>query len=276
MNFETLLYEVVGHAAYVTLNRPSQGNALNETMHRELLEAWQRINQDDSVWGVVIQGAGADFCIGEDAHEIAEAYRKGGMVSRWAQDEAWLRKHTRPPIFGWPQPQDARPTKPIVTVVHGRCQGSGLMFIANNAITLASEDAEFSLPNVHQGTAPMHELLVLSRTMARTPVLGLALLGKHEKWTAERAWELGLVLEMLPKEKLRQRAEEIVDILLMQNAPLAVQSGFLEWWLSFDTPQGPKRDIAMTYAAENTLTTLDFKEGPRAFAEKRKPRWNAG
>ena len=276
MALETILYEVRDKVAYVTLNRPNQGNALNETMHKELIQTWLRINADDNVWGIVIQGAGNDFCVGEDAQEIAAAYRSGGKVNRWVEDEAWLRKHSRPPIFGWPRPMDALPAKPILTVVQGRCHGAGLMFVANNAFSLASDDAEFSLPNVHQGTAPMHEILVLTRTMARVPVLGLALLGKNSKWTADRARQLGLVLETRPREKLQERVAEIVDMFVNQAGPIAVRAGFLEWWMSFDLPPWERRQVAQTYSGEVSVTTLDFKEGPRAFAEKRKPRWNAG
>ena len=276
MGLETILYEVRDKVAYVTLNRPDQGNALNETMHRELLDAWGRINADENVWGVVIQGAGKDFCIGEDTKEIAEAYRKGGKVARWEKDEQWLKKHSQPPIFGWPRPMDALPAKPILTVVHGRCYGAGLLFVTNCAFTIVSEDAEFSLPNVHLGVAPIHEVLMLTRNMARSPALGLALLGKHEKWTAERAFELGLAIEMIPKEKLEQRKAEVVDMLVNQAGPLAVRAGFLEWWLNFDLPPWRRRDTSQAYASEVSVTTLDFKEGPRAFAEKRKPRWNAG
>ena len=276
MALETIQYEVKDKVAHVTLNRPNHGNALNETMHRELIEAWERINADDNVWAILVQGAGKDFCVGEDAKEIAEAYRHGGKVARWEKDEQWLKKHSQPPIFGWPRPMDALPAKPLVTVVHGRCYGAGMMFVANNAFALAADDAEFSLPNVNQGTAPMHEVLVLTRTMARTPVLGMALLGKHEKMTANRARELGLVIETAPKDKLQLRVAEIMDMLVNQAGPLAVRAGFLEWWLSFDLPAWERRSVAGTYSSEVTVTTLDFKEGPRAFAEKRKPRWNAG
>ena len=276
MGLETIIYEVRNKVAYVTLNRPDHGNALNETMHKELIQTWEAVNADENVWVIVIQGAGKDFCIGEDPHEIAEAYRKGGKVARWAKDEAWLKKHSQPPIFGWPRPMDAFPGKPILTVVQGRCHGTGLMFLANTAVTIASDDAEFSLPQVSQGTAPMQEILVLTRTMARVPVLGLALLGKHGKWTADRARELGVVLETRPRAKLQERVDEVVQMLAYQSAPLAVRAGFLEWWMSFDLPPWERRQVAETYSAEIQVATLDFKEGPLAFAQKRKARWNAG
>lgn len=276
MALETILYEVRDRVAYVTLNRPDQGNALNEQMHHELFDTWNRVNQDDNVWAIVVQGAGKDFCVGEDAEEIAEAYRKGSKVARWAQDEAWLQKLARPPVIGWPRPMDASPLKPLLTVVHGRCHGSGLMFVACNAFTLAADDAEFSLPNVHQGTVPVHEILVLTRTMARSPVLGLALQGKHGKWTAERARQLGLVLETHPSAKLQARVGEIVDMLVNRAAPLAIRAGFAEWWQGFDLPAWEKRDVAQPFSSEVSVTTLDFKEGPRAFAEKRPAHWKAG
>lgn len=275
MAFETLLYDVRDRVAYITLNRPEHGNALNEQMHHELHDAWGRVNDDDNVWAVVVQGAGNDFCIGEDAQEVAEAYQKGGKVARWAQDEAWVRKIARPPIVGWPRPMDGMPAKPLVTVVHGRCHGTGLMFVASNAFTLAADNAEFSLPNVHQGTVPVQEILVLTRTMARSPVLRLALLGKHDKWTADRARQLGLVLETAPSAKVQQRLGELLDMLVNRAAPLAVRAGFVEWWQGFDLPAWEKREVAGPFSSEVSVVSLDFKEGPRAFAEKRQPRWQA-
>ena len=276
MDLETIIYEVRDKVAYVTLNRPDQGNALNETMHKELIQTWEATNADENVWVIVIQGAGKDFCVGEDSHEIAEAYRKGGKVPRWEKDEAWLRKHSQPPIFGWPRPMKAFPAKPTLIVVQGRCHGAGMMFVANAGTILASDDAEFCLPQVNQGTAPLQEILLLSRNMARAPVLGLALLGKNGKWTADRARQLGLVIETRPRAKLQERVDEVVDMLAHQSAPLAVRAGFLEWWMSFDLPPWERRQVAETYSAEIGVTTLDAKEGPLAFAQKRKARWNAG
>ena len=126
----------------------------------------------------MLQGAGDDFCVGEDLDEIAEAYRQDTEVQRWRLDDSWQRKYAgHAPSFGWPDPTKGLPGKPMLTVVHGKCHGSGLMFVVNSDFSIAADGAEFSLPNVHQGTAPVQEVLSLTNSMLRTPVLRLALLG---------------------------------------------------------------------------------------------------
>jgi enoyl-CoA hydratase/carnithine racemase len=269
-------YEVKDRVAYVTLNRPNKGNALNEEMHQELNRTWHRINEDEDVWVVVLQGAGDDFCVGEDLDEIAEAYRQDTEVQRWRLDDSWQRKYAgHAPTFGWPDPTKGLPGKPMLTVVHGKCHGSGLMFVVNADFSIAADDAEFSLPNVHQGTAPVQEVLSLTNSMLRTPVLRLALLGKYEHWTAERARQLGLIFETYPKDAIADRVDELVDILNNKSSPLCVRGAKAGYWGTIDIPYSLAGKLDHIYKAEVRAASEDSKEGPRAFAEKRRPQWKA-
>jgi enoyl-CoA hydratase/carnithine racemase len=277
LTYDTVLYEVKNKVAYVTLNRPDQGNALNEQMHQELNQIWHRINEDDDVWMAVIQGAGKDFCLGEDADEIAEAYRNGTKVDRWLKDEAWQRKYAKGlgPVFGWPEPTLGLPGKPLMATVHGRCHGAGMMMVAHADFAIASDDAEFSLPEVHQGRVPVHEIISLTRSMLRTPVLRLALMGKHDKWTAARARQLGLIFETAPQEKLEGRLAEILDTVVNRSAPLAIRGTRAGWWNTLDLTPAMASKVQHIYLAEVRTGSEDAREGPRAFAEKRQAQWKA-
>lgn len=276
MDYRSIEYRVDDRVAYVTLNRPDHGNALSEQMHAELNSVWHRVNEDDGVWAAVVQGAGDDFCLGEDIDEIAAEYRKGSKVQRWKLDEAWQRKSAgHAPIYGWPEPAQGLPGKPVVAAIHGRCHGSGLMFPTFADFTLAADDAEFSLPNVHQGSAPWLEVLTLGRTMQRPPVMQLALLGKHGKWNAERAHQLGLVFDVQPRAAFRDRVAEVMDLLVNRSAAVSVRAARTGWWNSFNYPRGHDYRIHHIYMAEVRVTSEDAKEGPRAFAEKRRPAWKA-
>lgn len=269
-------YEVKDRVAYVTLNRPKKGNTLNEQMHQELFETWHRVNDDEDVWAVVLQGAGDDFCLGEDLDEIAEAYREGTKPRRWLLDEAWQRKYAgHAPILGYPDPTVGLPGKPMIAAIQGRCHGSALRFVANADFSIAADDAEFSLPGVNQGLAPVQEALSLANGMLRTPVLRLALLGKHEKWTAARALQLGLVFEVHPRAKLGDRIAQLVDTLNTKSSPLCVRGCKAGYWGTIDLPYNLAGKLDHIYKAEVRTASEEAKEGPRAFAEKRPADWKA-
>lgn len=276
MAFSTVDYEVKNLVATITLNRPEQGNAFNEEMHRELNQIWHEVNRDDDVWAAVVRGAGENFCLGEDAREIHDAYQAGGKVERWRLDEAWQRKAAgHAPTFGWPDPTNGLPGKPLVAVVHGRCEGAGMLFPAFADFTIAADDASFALPNVHLGTSPILEVLTLAKTMSRSPVLRLALLGKHDRWTADRARQLGIVVEVAPRDQLDAKVDAILETLTERSAALAVRAARTGWWSTFPYPQGAGFNTHYLYMAEVRVVSEDAKEGPRAFAEKRRPNWKA-
>jgi dehydration protein DpgD len=276
MDLKTVKYEVADRVATITLNRPECGNALNEQMHHELAWCWAEVNRDDDVWAAVIRGAGNDFCVGEDVQEIAEAYGNGTLVERWKLDEAWQRKNAgHAPTYGWPEPTQGIPGKPLVAVVHGRCHGTGVLFAAFADFTIAVDDANFALPEVSLGTAPVLQVLTLARTVVRAPVLQLALLGKHGSWTADRARQLGLVVEMVPQSELEEKIAHILDLLVVRSAALSVRAARTGWWGSFPWGQSEGFNMHYPFMVEVRVVSEDAKEGPRAFAEKRRPVWKA-
>jgi enoyl-CoA hydratase/carnithine racemase len=113
-------------------------------------------------------------------------------------------------------------TKPILTAVNGLCCGAGLDLVTTGDIVIASDQAQFFDPHVSIGLASGREVVRLARVLPRTVALRMALMGRQERMSARRAYELGMVSEVVPHEHLMERAREIAA-LVNRNAPLAVR-----------------------------------------------------
>src|SRR6516162_4498264 len=190
MSFETIIYEVSDRVATITFNRPDQLNAVSPLMVRELREAYDRAERDDEVWTIVVTGSGRAFCAGADVGEIPDD-------GRVVYEEPYLT--TRPQ---WEAPQEATPpfrtmTKPIVTAVNGLCCGAGLDLVTCGDIAIASERAEFFDPHVSIGLVSGREMVRLARVLPTGIAMRVALTGRHERLSAQRAYELGMISEVV-------------------------------------------------------------------------------
>lgn len=266
MDYETIRYEVEDRTATITLNRPDQLNALSPEMVAELRHAYAAAEADDSVWTILVTGTGRAFCAGADVREIPED-------GRVVYDEPYL--STLPQ---WEAPQEGTPpfrsmTKPVVTAVNGICCGAGLDWVTCGDITIASDRAEFFDPHVSIGLVSGREVVRLARVLPMGVALRMALVGRHERMSAPRAFELGMVSEVVEHERLMERAREVVG-LVNRNAPLAVRGTRLAIRKGIDLPLHEAEIMAEAFR-ERVLRTDDAREGPAAFMDKREPRWTA-
>ena len=161
--------------------------------------------------------------------------------------------------------------KPIVTAVNGLCCGAGLDLVTCGDITIASDRAEFFDPHVSIGLVSGREMVRLARVLPVNIAMRVALTGRHERMSARRAYELGMVSEVVAHDDLMSRAREVVA-LVNRNAPLAVRGTRLAIRKSLDLPLHDAEILAEAFR-ERVVRTDDAKEGPRAFVEKREPRW---
>ena len=263
-SFETILYEVDDRIATITFNRPEQLNAVNPEMVRELRAAYAEAEADDSVWTIIVTGAGRAFCAGADVTEIPDD-------GRVIYDEPYLSTYAQ-----WEAPQEATPpfrsmTKPVLTAVNGLCCGAGLDLVTTGDITIASERAEFFDPHVSIGLVSGREMVRLARILPLNVAMRVALTGRHERMSAQRAYELGMVTEVVEHERLLERAREIAQ-LINKNAPLAVRGTRLAIRKGIDLPLLEAEILAEAFR-ERVVRTDDAKEGPLAFKEKRAPDW---
>lgn len=264
MSFNDIKYEVDGHKATITLNRPDALNALSPHMITELRAAYDEAENDDKVWLLIVTGTGRAFCAGADVKEIPG---DGKVVD----ERAYLSTYEQ-----WEAPQEGTPpfrrmAKPVLAAINGICCGAGLDWVTTGDIVIASEKATFFDPHVSIGLVAAREVVRLARVLPRSTALRMALLGKHERMTARRAYELGMISEIVEHDRLLERAHELADV-VNSNAPLAVRGTRLAILKGLDLPLHEAEMLAEAFRERN-LHTEDSLEGPRAFLEKRAPNW---
>lgn len=245
--------------ATLTLNRPERLNAINSELSRELSAAWRTIDGDDSIRVVVVTGAGRGFCSGLDLGAAAD--------------------HAPPPGSRTPYTEAVKLTalhhgvwKPVVTAVNGVCAGGGLHFVADSDITICAESASFLDPHVSVGQVSALEPIGLLRRVPFEVVMRMALLGQAERLNAREALRWGLVSEVVEDHELMPRARQLAEA-IAANSPAAVMATKRAIWEGLEH--------GLTAALENGWRILqehydhpDVVEGPRAFAERRPPRWS--
>ncbi|MBL6689673.1 MAG: enoyl-CoA hydratase/isomerase family protein [Pseudomonadales bacterium] len=258
----TTTFEVKDRCAWITLNRPDSLNALNIELRWQLSRHLDTVEADDDIWLTVITGAGERaFCAGADLKERAMQ-----RDADEAQKQAWreLQDETRHIIERWYHP------KPIIAMVNGFALGGGLEVAMACDIIVAADHAEFGLPEPRRGliaaSAGVHRL---PRQIGLKPAMGYMLTGRH--MSARRAYELGLVNEVVPLADLRETTEGYVKDIL-RCAPLSVRA------TKEAAMKGLDRDLPTAFytpyeTETRRLSSEDALEGPKAFAEKRDPVW---
>jgi enoyl-CoA hydratase/carnithine racemase len=264
MHFETIRYEVEDRIATITFDRPDQLNALSPAMISELRRAYAAAEADDDVWITIVTGNGRAFCAGADVTEIPED-------GRVVYEEPYLSTYPQ-----WEAPQEGTPpfrtmTKPVLAAINGICCGAGLDWVTTGDIVIASDRATFFDPHVSIGLVSGREVVRLARALPTNIAMRVALMGRHERMNAQRAYDLGLVSEVVEHERLMDRAREIATI-VNRNAPLAVRGTRLAIRRGRDLPLHEAEIMAEAFR-ERVVRTDDAKEGPRAFVEKREPVW---
>jgi enoyl-CoA hydratase/carnithine racemase len=164
--------------------------------------------------------------------------------------------------------------KPVIAAVNGTCAGGGLHFVADADIVIAVPDATFFDPHVSIGQVTAYEAIALLRKIPAEAIMRMALLGRHERIGTARALELGLISEIVePAADLRERAQALGEE-IARNSPAALAAtkralwGALEYGLTEACKAGARELVSL-------WGHPDQEEGPRAFAEKREPRWMA-
>jgi len=270
-DYRTIRLEVRGRTACITLDRPERLNAINDEMIVEINHAYRLVEDAEDIWTLIVTGAGRALCTGADvqkAHDHNDVVPAPGIDTMGEPILASLRQ--------WDAPQEATPpwlqmTKPIVCAVNGICCGAGLDLVTTADIPIAAEDATFFDPHVSIGLSSGREVVRLARVLPLAVAMRMALAGKHERMSAQRAFDLGLVTELVPPDQLLDRAWEIADM-VNRNAPLAVRGTRMAIRKGLTLPIYEAELLAENYRMKTTLTR-DAVEGPAAFVEKRDPEW---
>ena len=255
---ETIIYEKRGNVVVITLNRPAALNSINRQLRSELSDAITQFDEEDDSYVGIITGAGRAFCAGRDLKERASDNASG--VQARAKDSMY---EDRP--YMWPQTW-----KPLIAAVNGFALAGGWSIAQMCDLRLASDDAKLGITETKWSLLPPLGT-ILSKMIPLSAVLELCMTAQPV--TAQRAYDMGFLNKVVPGESLMEEAMGMAEQ-IAENAPLAVQY-FKE--LAYRSLNMSTQDISsLTYHMyDQLLTTEDSKEGPLAFAEKRKPNWKA-
>ena len=260
-SLETLLVERRGPVGWLINNRPDQLNAMNALMRDEFETAWRVLDDDPEVRVIVHTGAGRAFQTGVDVTEIAT---DGEGFQRYRESVEKFDFH----FTSWHN----EVWKPVITAVNGICAGGGFHWVADADIVIAASDAQFFDPHVSIGQVVAIEAIGLMKKMPVEAVMRMAFVGRYERLSAERAYELGMISQIVdPPEKLHDAAQELAET-IARNSPAAMAATKRALWSALEHGL---TDACKAGSAE--LVSMwghpDQEEGPRAFAEKREPQW---
>jgi len=255
---ENVLYELDGHVATITYNRPDALNAINGAMRRDLNEAFARFRDEDEAWIAIVTGAGRAFCAGADL-------RGDGNSAGDFPGTFWEKPTQNSFESGW------EIFKPVIAAVNGHCLGYGLTLVTWCDFVIASERATFAYPEVLIGVPTIVGAIRLPQKIGWQAAMELLLTG--ERIDATRAKEIGLAGWVVPHDDLLPEARKLADRLLA-GAPLAQRAIKEVATRSQHLPSLEAIRFGETMR-KVAAATDDAGEGMKAFAEKRPPNWTA-
>ena len=252
---QAVLFEMAApHVALVTLNRPEARNAVNGDVARGLDAAVERIERDPSIWVAILTGAGPTFCAGADLKEVSA----GRGAALWTE---------RGGFGGFVR---AKREKLWIAAVNGHALAGGLELLLACDMAIAVDGATFGVPEVKRSlVAAAGGVFRLPRAVPR--VIAHEMIATGEPITAARALQVGLLNAVVPADGLLEAALALAARVTV-NAPIAVRESLKVARQAADLSEEELWDLSAA-AGRAIRETEDFKEGPRAFVEKRAPKW---
>jgi E-phenylitaconyl-CoA hydratase len=253
------LFDLTDKVAVITLNRPAVRNALNRELGQALMETLQRVRTDEDIRVAVLTGAGRTFCAGADLKERAQSGRAADAAVASVIEASRAASFARLPM-----------EKPLIAAIDGYCLAAGFELALTCDLRICTPEARFGLPEITRGFFPGGGgPQRLMRAIPQAVAMEMILTG--DPIDAATALRVGLVSRVVPEDELLPTARQIAQR-IAGHAPLAVKA---------------VKEVAQT-ALDETLEqslrfgstlrwiigqTEDAREGPRAFAERREPRY---
>ncbi len=260
----TVLYEQKDRLVTITINRPEAMNAIDPETHQALIEAWTRFRDDDGAWVAILTGAGdRAFSAGADLKRMIPAGFSGGRGYNPVAHNAYGLGGITRGLEIW---------KPMIAAINGFCLAGGLEQALACDVRLAAEHARFGLTEVRWAIMPgAGGTQRLPRVVGLTRALEMILTA--EQIDAQEALRIGLVNRVVPLPELMPAARALAET-LCERGPLALRAAkeAVIRGLSLPLADGLRLEA---FLAGTLRGTEDAVEGPRAFAEKRKPRFQA-
>ena len=255
------------HIVRITIDRPEARNALDMEHFAQLRAAWERFDAEDDAWVAIVTGVGPDFCVGADLKTYIpqitalSAQMKDGVteIDGYRLDDGVKAVLRNVKLY-----------KPIVAAVNGTCVAGGMEMLGGCDLRVAADTATFGVMEPKRG------LFAGGGTTVRLPrqvpfPAAMELLLCADRVPANRAYEMGLLNEVCPPDRLMERAYDYAHR-ITANGPFAIRK------TKESVLRGLATDMREAYKIETELSTevfssQDAKEGPLAFAEKRTPVW---
>ncbi|MFG1923389.1 enoyl-CoA hydratase/isomerase family protein [Cryptosporangium sp. NPDC048952] len=253
--YDTVLFDVADHIATITLNRPERLNSFNQTMINEFRDIWARARADDDIFVLILRAAGdRAFCTGVDTTEGIHM-----------PDDVWQKNDPGRGLG----PKQNKVWKPLIAAVHGMVAGGAFYWLNEADIVIGADDATFFDPHVSYGLTSALEPIGLARRIPLGEALRWALLGLDERMSAERAREIGLLSELVPYERLWDRADQLARIIAAKPA-VSIQGTVKAIWETLDLERETAQAVGLNY------TTLGNPIGKAQVAREGfvKPTWH--
>jgi enoyl-CoA hydratase/carnithine racemase len=257
--FEKIQYQKNGRIALITINRPERMNAIDAQTSHELLAAFTDFRDSDEQWVAILTGAGDKaFSTGNDLIAMAEAMSgKNPDAMRF-----------RAPFGGITRNFEC--WKPIIAAINGYCLAGGLEISLCCDIRVAAEHAQFGVPEVTRAIIPAAGgTQRLPRFLPRAIALEMLITGA--RFDAQWALRYGLVNYVVPADQVMPRARQIAEA-ICENGPLAVRAAKESALRGIELPLQQGLDQELEHS-RGVLGSEDAREGPLAFAQKRKPEY---
>jgi enoyl-CoA hydratase/carnithine racemase len=251
----TIRYEAADGVATITLDRADRHNAFTTVMCDEMAATWAHVREDDDVRAVVVTAAGDKaFCTGIDRSEVPAddgvdytfdplTYRDPGGRLGPRSNECW---------------------KPVIAAVNGMACGGAFYLLGEADILIAAEHATFFDPHVTYGMPAVFEPALMLHHMPFGEVMRMTLLGNHERISAARALEIGLVTEVVPLADLPAAAHRVAAAIASQP-PTAVQASLRSLWAARELTRSQMLDVGNTFL-NLAMSKEALAEGQQVFA----------
>jgi enoyl-CoA hydratase/carnithine racemase len=272
--YQTLGYSERDGVAWVTLNRPEVHNAFDIQMMREIHECWRELRANEDVRVVVLTGAGDKaFCAGLDRAEIdhtpAMVGKAGGADGLGQVGATPL--HANDPGDLLPPKTAGQLWKPVIAAVNGMACGGAFYLLGEVEFIIAAEHATFFDPHTTYGLAAVFEPMLMLQRMPIGEVMRMSLLGAAERLSARRAYEIGLVQEVVPAAGLHEAAQKVAAVIAAQP-PLAVQATVRAVWYAQELGHRQALDVAKTLSLLGT-DEKSMAAGQHLFRSGRRQEW---
>ena len=267
--YETVTVRKDDGVAWVTLARPEVRNAISEKMQAELREIWTGFRYDDEVRVVVLTGEGHSFCTGIDRGEAVSDDNNAAMAegNYPGYPTAWMYDDPGRDVG----PKQCDLWKPVIAAVNGMACGGAFYLLGEVEFIIAADDAVFFDPHVTYGMTAAFEPMQMVSKMPLQEIMRLSLLGAHERMSAERAFQVGLVSEVVPADELLERAAWAARV-IADAPPLVIQGTMRAIWTANEVSRNQANELANLFTRIGSDAAA-FKAGQERFSSGQRVEW---